>query len=168
MLNGNMEEAEGFFEDPLGRKLPNLVSYTLRIQGCCKKNQVDEANMILLEMEELGCAPNASCYGPIITGLSRLGRLQESFRLFEKMVIRGIHSSVISGNLMKRLCEVKMVNEILKLGKYIIAKKLAIQVSSITFLIENGSAQDGSKDGSKDLSQLLHDLRESDCLVPRA
>lgn len=164
MLSGNIDEVENFFRNPQGREIPNAISYALRIQGCCKKNKMDEAKMLLAEMEEVGCAPNASCYGPIIAGLGRVGRLKESFELFEEMVGRGVDSSTVASNLMKRLCEAEMVEEILELGKHITAKGLTVQRSSIGFLLEGGS----KSDRLQELKQLLHELRENNCLVPSA
>lgn len=165
MMDGNVDEAEKYFEDVKGLEVPNTVSYTLMIEGRCKKGKVDEARMLLDEMEEKGCAPSVFCYNRVIGGLSKTGRLSEAFKLFEEMLERGLESSVVSSNLMKRLCEKGMVDEILRLGKHIIEKGQTIQISSVASLLNVHK----KVDRLEEVTSLVKEMVEKHCIkVPKS
>lgn len=160
MLSGNIDEAEKFFCSSQGLEAPNTISYALKIRGRCKYGELDEAKRLLLEMKENGCAPSASCYSPLIGGLNRAGRLIESFKLFEEMLESGIESSTISSNLMEKLCEAGMVEEILRLGKHIIERGMTIRRSSVSSLV----VELIKPDRQEEVTNLLNAMRESKCI----
>ncbi|XP_048557619.1 pentatricopeptide repeat-containing protein At2g06000 [Triticum urartu] len=68
---------------------PQAFIYNPVIDVLCKGGKVDEANMILMEMEEKGCHPDKYTYTILIIGHCMKGRIAEAITFFHKMVETG-------------------------------------------------------------------------------
>jgi len=62
----------------------------------CKGGKVDEANLILLDMEDKGCHPDKYTYTILIIGHCMKGRISEAITLFHKMVETGCYPDDIT------------------------------------------------------------------------
>ncbi|KAL0413972.1 UNVERIFIED_CONTAM: Pentatricopeptide repeat-containing protein, mitochondrial [Sesamum radiatum] len=84
---------------------PNLLSYNILLDGLCKTHQiaeafsflqmmegkglVEDAKVLLIEMEKSGCAPDSVTYNVMIQGLLKRNELCNAMPLMEEMYKRG-------------------------------------------------------------------------------
>ncbi|PNT61164.1 hypothetical protein BRADI_5g11010v3 [Brachypodium distachyon] len=68
------------------------------IDVLCKGGKVDEANLILMEMEGKGCRPDKYTYTILIIGHCMKGRISEAITFFNKMVDTGCSPDSITVN----------------------------------------------------------------------
>nr|GEX42677.1 hypothetical protein [Tanacetum cinerariifolium] len=83
-----------------GDIVPKAFIYNPVIDGFCKAGNVDEANLIVTEMEENRCKPDKLTFTILIIGHCAKGRMVEAISLFDKMMIVEVAfrpSSVIGG-----------------------------------------------------------------------
>ncbi|KAK1313543.1 hypothetical protein QJS10_CPA06g02498 [Acorus calamus] len=92
--------------------LPRPFIYNPVVDGFCKAGDVDEANMIVAEMEEKGCSPDKFTYTILIIGHCMKGRMLEAINLFHKMVNSGCApDSITASSLVSCLLKAGMPNE---------------------------------------------------------
>ncbi|XP_066350139.1 LOW QUALITY PROTEIN: pentatricopeptide repeat-containing protein At2g06000-like [Miscanthus floridulus] len=84
-------EALGFLRELNMRAdiAPQTFIYNPVIDILCKGGKVDEANLIVTDMEEKGCHPDKYTYTILIIGHCMKGRIAEAITLFHKMVETG-------------------------------------------------------------------------------
>jgi len=93
-------EALGFLRELNMRAdiAPQTFIYNPVIDILCKGGQVDEANLIVTDMEEKGCHPDKYTYTILIIGHCMKGRIPEAITLFHKMVETGCRPDKITVN----------------------------------------------------------------------
>ncbi|XP_062225755.1 pentatricopeptide repeat-containing protein At2g06000-like [Phragmites australis] len=77
---------------------PRAFIYNPVIDILCKGGKVDEANLILMDMEEKGCHPDKYTYTILIIGHCMKGRISEAITFFHKMVETGCYPDNITVN----------------------------------------------------------------------
>jgi pentatricopeptide repeat protein len=78
--------------------VPQTFIYNPIIDILCKGGKVDEANLIVTDMEEKGCHPDKYTYTILIIGHCMKGRIPEAVTLFHKMVETGCRPDNITIN----------------------------------------------------------------------
>ncbi|KAK4480216.1 hypothetical protein RD792_013278 [Penstemon davidsonii] len=68
---------------------PDMFTYRILIQGCCKSYYINEAMKIFNEMEYNGIRADTVVYNSLLDGLLKSRKLIEACNLFEKMVDDG-------------------------------------------------------------------------------
>lgn len=82
------------------------------MDGFCKAGNVDEANIILAEMEEKGCRPDKLTFTILIIGHCMKGRMMEAMRIYNKMLSVGCAPDSITVNsFVSCLLKAGMANE---------------------------------------------------------
>jgi len=56
---------------------PNVLSYSVMINGLCKVKMVDEAVILFKEMHSKNMTPNTLTYNSLIDGLCKSGRISD-------------------------------------------------------------------------------------------
>eukprot|EP00122_Pirum_gemmata_P010005 Pgem_evm1s9241 len=56
---------------------PNIVTYTILIDGCSKNNRIDESMKYWQEMQQRGINPNIFTYNSLIDACSKKKRINE-------------------------------------------------------------------------------------------
>ncbi|XP_028802591.1 pentatricopeptide repeat-containing protein At1g12775, mitochondrial-like [Neltuma alba] len=72
------------------KTVPNVVIYTIVIDGLCKEGLLSEASKLCSEMIRQGISPNIVTYNTLICGFSNTSQLQEAIRLLNEIVMKGI------------------------------------------------------------------------------
>ncbi|TKW04611.1 hypothetical protein SEVIR_7G121100v4 [Setaria viridis] len=109
------EEALGLLRELNMREdiAPRTFIYNPVIDILCKGGKVNEANLILLDMEEKGCHPDKYTYTILIIGHCMKGRISEAVTLFHKMVETGCHPDNITvDSFISCLLKAGMPNEV--------------------------------------------------------
>ncbi|WOL06639.1 hypothetical protein Cni_G15373 [Canna indica] len=112
-----LAEARNLLKTLNGRRdlLPHAFIYNPVIDGLCKAGDVDQANVVLLEMEERQCMPDKFTYTILIIGHCKKGRMLEAIAIFQKMVNSGCApDSITVGSLVSCLLKAGIPNEINK------------------------------------------------------
>nr|XP_043634042.1 pentatricopeptide repeat-containing protein At2g06000-like [Erigeron canadensis] len=92
--------------------------YNFVIDGFCKAGNVDEANVIVKEMEEKRCKPDKMTFTILIIGHCMKGRMIEAISLFDNMLIVGCAPDSLTVNsLVSRLLKAGMPKEASKIRK---------------------------------------------------
>ncbi|KAL5820397.1 hypothetical protein ACOSQ3_022279 [Xanthoceras sorbifolium] len=71
---------------------PNIITYTIMINGLCKERQLEEANNLLsiIEKKKKGCAPNVITYNTLMHGFFQNSATTKVVELLHKMAKRNI------------------------------------------------------------------------------
>ncbi|KAL6838357.1 hypothetical protein ACP4OV_031861 [Aristida adscensionis] len=77
---------------------PRAFIFNPVVDILCKGGKVDEANLILTDMEEKGCHPDKYTYTILIIGLCMKGRISEAVTVFHRMVETGCYPDNITVN----------------------------------------------------------------------
>ncbi|KAL6964338.1 hypothetical protein U1Q18_035393 [Sarracenia purpurea var. burkii] len=78
--------------------VPQPFIYNPVIDGCCKAGNVDEANVIVAEMEAKSCNPDKLTFTILIIGHCMKGRMREAINIFNKMLAIGCAPDRITVN----------------------------------------------------------------------
>ncbi|XP_031248665.1 pentatricopeptide repeat-containing protein At1g09820-like [Pistacia vera] len=70
--------------------VPNIVTYSILINGLCKTGQLEKANKLLSYMEEKGCAPNVVTFTMLIFGFLKNNEIPKVVDLLRKMAKRNV------------------------------------------------------------------------------
>ncbi|KAA8545549.1 hypothetical protein F0562_020333 [Nyssa sinensis] len=109
-----LSEARDFLRQLKCREdiVPRPFIYNPVIDGFCKAGNVDEANMIVAEMEEKRCNPDKLTFTILIIGHCMKGRMLEAIGIFNKMLAIGCAPDTITINsLISCLLKAGMPNE---------------------------------------------------------
>ncbi|XP_065857458.1 pentatricopeptide repeat-containing protein At5g62370-like isoform X1 [Euphorbia lathyris] len=88
------EPVESLFDIMLEWGLvPDMATYLIMINECCKRKDVASAFYVLDQMEKRGLKPSVAIYDSIISCLSREKRLFEAETLFLRMLEGGVKAS---------------------------------------------------------------------------
>lgn len=80
---------------------PNLQTFNVLIKAFCKLKRFNEAKKLLLvEMENRGCDPDAVSYGTLMSGLCKEDRVKEAVALWETMVVNRCQPDVVCYNIL--------------------------------------------------------------------
>ncbi|KAE8690974.1 Detected protein of unknown function [Hibiscus syriacus] len=83
--------ASGLYSEMLTKGIvPDIVTYTVLLNGLYKKGQLQNAHKILKEMDRQGLTSNVLIYNALIAGHFREGNLEEASRLHNEMLDRGL------------------------------------------------------------------------------
>ncbi|CAK9151213.1 unnamed protein product [Ilex paraguariensis] len=92
--------------------VPHPFIYNPVIDGFCKSGNVDEANVIVTEMEEKRCSPDKLTFTILILGHCMKGRMFDAISIFNKMLSVGCAPDNITVNcLISCLLKAGMPNE---------------------------------------------------------
>lgn len=98
--------------------VPKAFIYNPVIDGFCKAGNVDEANVIVAEMEAKKCVPDKYTFTILILGHCMKGRMCEAINIFNKMLVVGCSPDQITVNsLVSCLLKAGMVNEAYRIKK---------------------------------------------------
>ncbi|GKD14731.1 pentatricopeptide repeat-containing protein [Tanacetum coccineum] len=101
-----------------GDIVPKAFIYNPVIDGFCKAGNVDEANLIVTQMEENKCKPDKLTFTILIIGHCAKGRMVEAISLFDKMMIVGCDPDLVTVNsLVSRLLKAGMPKEAFEIRK---------------------------------------------------
>ena len=88
---------------------PNLITYSVLLQGFCLRSKLEEAFCVLKRMENLDLVIDEFVYAILIDGLCRRGDVDRVFNLLEEMERKGIQAGSVTYN--------TVVNGLCKAGK---------------------------------------------------
>jgi pentatricopeptide repeat protein len=92
---------------------PQAFIYNPLVDILCKRGKLDEANLIVTDMQEKGCHPDKYTYTILIIGHCMKGRISEAVSLFHKMAETGCYPDNITVNsFISCLLKAGMPNEI--------------------------------------------------------
>lgn len=67
--------------------IPNVSTYNILVKAySCYSDQFESAYKTLEQMEKVGCSPDVTTYSTLITGLSRVGRIEEACNVLNWML----------------------------------------------------------------------------------
>ncbi|XP_065856046.1 pentatricopeptide repeat-containing protein At5g62370-like isoform X2 [Euphorbia lathyris] len=93
-IDRRFEPVESLFDIMLGWGLvPDMATYLIMINECCKRKDVASAFYVLDQMEKRGLKPSVAIYDSIISCLSREKRLFEAETLFLRMLEGGVKAN---------------------------------------------------------------------------
>ncbi|KAI0515638.1 hypothetical protein KFK09_008304 [Dendrobium nobile] len=79
---------------------PDLITYSILINGLCKAGRLDEAKKKLLEMLGKNITPDAIIYDTFIHGFCKLGKISSAFKVLRDMEKKGCQPSARTYNLL--------------------------------------------------------------------
>ncbi|PHU08124.1 hypothetical protein BC332_24613 [Capsicum chinense] len=89
-----------------GVMYPLSYACTAVIRGFVNEKKLQEAETVLLDMEEQGMVPDAFCYGAVINGYCNTGNMSKALAFHDKMETKGIKSNcVIVSSILQCLCK---------------------------------------------------------------
>lgn len=142
---------------------PNVVTYTTLIRGYCMKQEIDEALVVLEEMDSQGLKPNIVTYNILIKGLCEAGKLDKIKEILEGMMGAGGFTPDTStfNTLIHAHCSAGNLDEALK----VFAKmfELHVQPDSATYSVLIRSLCQIGDYGRAE--ELYDDLSEKDILL---
>jgi len=98
---------------------PDVISYSVLIQGLCRVGEFGKVERILGESEAKGWTPNAVTYNIYMSVLCRMGFLDEAFRQVDVMLSRGVSMTIVTVNILfDCLCRDSMFSEAVSLLEY--------------------------------------------------
>ncbi|KAH6769368.1 hypothetical protein C2S51_014704 [Perilla frutescens var. frutescens] len=111
---------------------PDISTYSILVNGFCKKNAALAARHVLHEMLEAGFEPNVATFTTLINLFCEKGRLRDAYEVFDVMTKIGCKPTINTYNcLLKGLCYVGRVEEAYDfLGRI---KKLSIKPDIYTY-----------------------------------
>jgi pentatricopeptide repeat protein len=83
---------------------PDLVVYTIIINGMCRSRKVKDAKEVLSRLIVEGLKPDVHTYTALVDGLCREGSIIEALRLFRKMEEDGCMPGSCSYNVLLQGC----------------------------------------------------------------
>ncbi|XP_020585369.1 pentatricopeptide repeat-containing protein At1g02060, chloroplastic-like [Phalaenopsis equestris] len=114
---GDADAARKLFDEMQKRSsevVPNVVSYTTLMRGCCSRFMVDEAVALLGKMVDVGLKPNKMTYNTLMKGFCEAGKLDLMKSILDKNV--GFKPDICTFNtLMAAHCDAGNVEDALKL-----------------------------------------------------
>jgi pentatricopeptide repeat protein len=126
--------------------LPNMFSYTILIDGLCKKGQIEKAIDFIDDMISKGYQPDVMTCNIIINGLCKKGEIDEAMNILDDMISKGLqpdvrtYSIIISG-----LCRKDEIEKAIDLLDDMISKgyqpNIVIYNSLIDGLLKNGETK---------------------------
>ncbi|MQL73036.1 hypothetical protein Taro_005388 [Colocasia esculenta] len=127
---------------------PNVVIYSMLIDGFCKEGSMADALELLKEMKNVGISPNAITYNTLINGFCRSGDTSMAFQLLTKMATFGdcckpdvvTYSTIING-----LCNTGFLEEALSVVEEMNAQGISPNLVTYRTLI-NGLCTVGNTD----------------------
>ncbi|CAN1235583.1 Putative pentatricopeptide repeat-containing protein At1g31840 [Linum perenne] len=72
------------------RVAPNIVSYTMIIDGLCRRGMVEEASRVLRFALEKKLLPDVVTYTILIRGYCKVGKVEEAMAVYGEMMLCGI------------------------------------------------------------------------------
>ncbi|KAK3000958.1 hypothetical protein RJ639_013854 [Escallonia herrerae] len=134
LCKGNrLNEARGFLRQLKLRSdiVPQAFVYNPVIDGFCKAGNVDEANVIVTEMEEKRCKPDKLTFTILILGHCMKGRMGEAITIFKKMLAVGCApDSITINSFISCLLKAGMPNEARKIRQTLYAEMNSGDLSS--------------------------------------
>ncbi|KAI7980727.1 Pentatricopeptide repeat-containing protein [Camellia lanceoleosa] len=90
----------GILDDGNNRKkcLPDLVSYSIIINGLCKNGRLDEAKKKFIEMIGKNLYPDSVIYNTFIDSFCKNGKISSAFRVLKDMEKKGCNKSLQTYN----------------------------------------------------------------------
>ncbi|CAL5341372.1 unnamed protein product [Camellia sinensis] len=90
----------GILDDGNNRKkcLPDLVSYSIIINGLCKAGRLDEAKKKFIEMMGKNLYPDSVIYNTFIDSFCKNGKISSAFRVLKDMEKKGCNKSLQTYN----------------------------------------------------------------------
>jgi pentatricopeptide repeat protein len=79
---------------------PDVISYSVLIEGLCRVGEFSKVERILGESEEKGWTPNAVTYNIYMSALCRMGLSDEAFRQVDVMCSRGLSMTIETVNIL--------------------------------------------------------------------
>ena len=78
--------------------VPNVITYSIMINGLCKKGELEKANCLLLDMEENGCIPDVVTFDTLMRGFIHNNEKSKVVELLHKMAKRNLipDASIVS------------------------------------------------------------------------
>ena len=86
-----------------GNLVPDVVTYSILINGLCKNGQLEEANELLSYMEEKGCAPDVITFTPLMYGFLKNHEISKVVELLHKMAERNLKPTECTMSLVTQL-----------------------------------------------------------------
>ncbi|XP_038899857.1 pentatricopeptide repeat-containing protein At3g22470, mitochondrial-like [Benincasa hispida] len=110
---------------------PDVISYSIIIDGLCKDRQEDKARELFEEMKAQGMVPDVISYNSLIHGFCRSGKWEEAKFLFNEMVDQGVRPNLVTFSV--------LIDMFCKAGKVIKAKEL------LEMMIQRGKLEAASE-----------------------
>ncbi|KAL3524995.1 hypothetical protein ACH5RR_013367 [Cinchona calisaya] len=115
---GDLDAAWEVYEEMHKRGFEgNSFLSTLFIGAYCKERKIEEAIVLMQEMDDLGMKPYDETFNHLIEGCSRTGYLEESLKFCQRMINMGLLPSCLAfNNMIGMLCsngEAKQADEML-------------------------------------------------------
>jgi pentatricopeptide repeat protein len=71
---------------------PDLITYSIMIKGYCKAKNIEQAFIILQEMEKVGIRADFALYKSLIIGCCKNNQSDMALKVYQNMRMLGIHS----------------------------------------------------------------------------
>ena len=84
---------------------PSIFMYSSAIWTAQRCGDYGKAIRLFQEMKSAGCIPNSVAYDGVISALCKQGNLDEIFAMYNEMKSRGIHATVVTMSVSKKLIQ---------------------------------------------------------------
>ncbi|KAL0903521.1 hypothetical protein M5K25_027907 [Dendrobium thyrsiflorum] len=121
---------------------PDVAVYNALISAFCRVNKFKNALRVLEEMGEKGIPPNSRTCNIILSSLISVGENDEAYRVFRRMIKYCEPDSDTYTMMIKMFCETDMLNNALKVWKYMGLKQHVPSMHTFSVLI-NGLCEEG-------------------------
>ncbi|KAA8529205.1 hypothetical protein F0562_033996 [Nyssa sinensis] len=156
---------------------PNVVIYTVMIDGLCKVGKTDEAYKLMLMMEEKGCHPNVVTYTAMIDGFWKAGKVDKCLELFRQMGARGCAPNYVTYRvLINHCCAAGLLDEAHQLleemkqtywPRHMASYRKVIEGFNREFMVNLGLLEEISENDSAPIVPVYRILIESFCKAGR-
>ncbi|RYQ97243.1 hypothetical protein Ahy_B08g093271 [Arachis hypogaea] len=90
---------------------PNIITYTILMNGYCLNNKVNEARNLFDMVIERGIVPDVWSYNILIKGYCKINRVDEAMNLRKNMFLKNIVLNIVTYNsLVDGLCKVGRIS----------------------------------------------------------
>ncbi|KAJ4727796.1 Pentatricopeptide repeat-containing protein [Melia azedarach] len=154
------KEAQVLFEKLKDRFTPNLMTYTVLLNGWCKVKNLMEAGRVWNDMIDKGFKPDIVVHNIMVEGLLKSKKMSDTIKLFELMKAKGPSPNVRSYTIM--------------IGFFCKQRKMKEAVEYLDEMLESGYSPDaavytslitgfGNQRRMDMVYELLKEMREKGC-----
>ncbi|KAF8406706.1 hypothetical protein HHK36_008798 [Tetracentron sinense] len=140
-----------------GKKcVPDLITYSIIIDGLCKAGRLDEAKKKLVEMMSKNLDPDSIIYDTFIRGFCKHGKLSSAFRVLREMEKKGCNKSTKTYNsLILGLRNANQIDEMFGLMNEMKERGISPNVFTYNNLISSLCEIGRTKDATSLLDEML-------------
>ncbi|KAH7442615.1 hypothetical protein KP509_03G096400 [Ceratopteris richardii] len=135
---GDVAKSEELFKGVLESTTePILCFYATMISFYCRRESVEQALHLLLDLKNRGYRPGVFCYAPIMSALIKAGQPKYALRCFEEMQECGCEiNGVMCDFLLRGLCKHEMVADVPHIVDTILRNKFSMSASTFMELVK--------------------------------